>query len=117
MSRAPALSSARRLHSLLCRRASQHDGPPSSNHERVLVMGGQTSIARANRPAVAPLHGATGARADHRLDRKHQALRQHVLLVGIPFIGNGWWLVNRPPDPMPGQTLHHREALTPHLTL
>src|SRR2546425_12121835 len=82
-----------------------------------LVMGGQTSIARTNRPAVAPLHGATGASADQRLDRQHQALRPHVRLVGIPLIGNRWWLVNPPPDPVPGHTLHPPEALTPHPTL
>src|SRR5437868_1309973 len=81
-------------------RRRQHLGATFPNHDRVLVVGGQTPSRGANRPAVPVLEHLGRRLADDRLERDHETVLESPSREWAEKIRNGRRFMKAAPDAM-----------------
>src|SRR5262249_29040037 len=68
---------------VISRGRGEHERLAARDDDRFLEVSGERAIVRAQRPAVGFLDDAARTLGDERLDRQHEALREHVALPRI----------------------------------
>jgi hypothetical protein len=92
-------------------RFGEDERAAGGDHDRVLELGDEAAVGRAQRPAVVALDRMGGAGREERLDGQHEALPQHGLVVGVLDAGDARRLVQVAADPVAVEVGDDTEAV------